>query len=113
MPSTNVTRSSSRVYQAKWVIQRNTAVLYGIFGFIDSTPYFPPREHLNEFFERGSDPCDQDGRMGGWAPFALSQDEYEEVKFWWISNHPSSLEDALGTSNWTEWCAVLIEGEDE
>src|SRR5262249_7930489 len=69
---------------AKQVLSADEAVLYGIFGIIGNSGYFPPREFLNEFLMVGSDPCDQDGRMGRWKPFALSPGEYDEVKAWWV-----------------------------
>src|ERR1700687_1673171 len=48
---------------AKQVLAANEAVLYGIFGVIGSSGYFPPRDFLNDFLRQGTDPCDQDGRM--------------------------------------------------
>ena len=50
----------------------------------------------------GSDPCDQDG-LTDWQPFSVSNDEYEELKAWWISNHPGTVEDALGENCWSDW----------
>jgi hypothetical protein len=63
---------SNSVETAKKVLTANTAVLYGIFGTIESSGYFPPSKFLNQFLAQGNDPCDQDGRMSKWPPFTLS-----------------------------------------
>src|SRR5262245_16266178 len=54
---------------AKQVLTADEQVLYGIFGHIGTSGYFPPYEFLNEFLMVGCDPCDQDGRMANWQPF--------------------------------------------
>ena len=60
------------VETAKLVLEADEAVLYGIFGLIGASVYFPPRDFLNEFLMVGNDPCDQDGRMSGAVrPLAL------------------------------------------
>jgi hypothetical protein len=96
------------VETAKRVLTANEAVLYGIFGQISAFPYFPPRPFLNEFLMGGSDPCDQDRRMGTWTPFALSSEEYREVKEWWAQSHPGSVENALGARCWNDWAQVIL-----
>lgn len=42
---------------AKRVLDENTKVLYGIFGVISGSGYFPPLPFLNEFLMAGSDSC--------------------------------------------------------
>ena len=94
---------------AKRVIETNSKVLYGIFGVIESSGYFPPRPFLNEFLAVGHDPCDQDGRMAPWQPFALTAAEYDAVKTWWFSSHPSSVESQLGVQCWSDWVQEILE----
>jgi hypothetical protein len=65
---------------AKNVLLENATVMYGVFGVIEESGYFPPREFLNEFFMSGHDPCDQDRRMKPWIPFAVSDEEYLAIK---------------------------------
>jgi hypothetical protein len=98
---------------AKQVLEDNQNVLYGVFGHVATSPWFPPARFLNEFLGVGHDPCDQDERMGHWKPFALTNDEYEEVKRWWLTNHPNSNEDELGVSSWDEWVFHLLHGQYE
>ena len=93
---------------AKQVLAANEAVLYGIFGVIGSSGYFPPRALLNEFLMRGNDPCDQDGRMDAWQPFALSPEEYREVKAWWVAGHADAVEDSLGVDSWDDWVQEIL-----
>ncbi len=93
---------------AKRVLAENTAVLYGIFGIVDSSGFFPPREFLNQFLVQGSDPCDQDGRMSDWQPFILPPQDYLEVKEWWMVNHPGASEDDLGAECWDEWIQTIL-----
>ena len=57
---------------AKKVLKENSEVLYGTFGIIESSGFFPPINFLNDFLKIGSDPCDQDGRMDNWKPFSLN-----------------------------------------
>ena len=93
---------------AKQVLAANEEVLYGIFRHIGSSGYFPPREFLNEFLLRGHDPCDQDGRMSAWQPFAVSPEEYRELKAWWIGGHAGAAEDGLGTDCWGDWVQEML-----
>ncbi len=93
---------------AKNVLSENAKVLFGIFGVIESSGYFPPRRLLNEFLSGGSDPCDQDQRMERWTPFTLNELEYEDVKRWWLSEHPDAIVDDFSVSNWSEWSVHLI-----
>ena len=102
----------SGVEDAKRVLTDDEAVLYGIFGMIGHSGYFPTRELLNEFLMAGNDPCDQDGRMDSWLPFALQPDAYEEVKEWWIANHPGTVVSDLGQMSWDEWIEVILNPED-
>lgn len=94
---------------AKKVIMENTNVQFGIFGVIDSSGYFPPKKFLNQFLMAGSDPCDQDGRMESWRPFALNEDEYEIIKEWWLAGHTGTTVDDLGEENWDGWAVEIIE----
>ena len=98
----------SSIEAAKQVLAADEAVLYGIFGPIGSSGYFPPRPFLNEFLMRGSDPCDQDGRMPRWHPFTLSPDEYLAVKTWWQVGHPGAVEADLGTGCWDDWVQEIL-----
>ena len=90
------------------IINENTHVIYGIFGIIDSSGYFPPLDFINEFFSGGSDPCDQDFRMGSWRPFKIDKFEYEKVKLWWIDNHKGCLESTLGCECWDDWIQYIL-----
>lgn len=94
------------------VLKADEEVLYGIFGIIGTSAYFPPRDFLNEFFMVGSDPCDQDGRMSLWEPFALTPVEYDEVKAWWVTDHPGTVESDLGVGCWRDWVQVILNPED-
>jgi hypothetical protein len=100
---------TAQIKLAKEVLTANTKVLYGIFGQIESSGYFPPRLFLNEFFMGGSDPCDQDERMGRWTPFALSVDDYSVIKQWWIEHHPGAIEVTLGQNGWDDWIASILD----
>ncbi len=93
---------------AKQVLEANAGVLYGIFGVIEGTGYFPPLPFLNEFLAKGYDPCDQDGRMADWVPFTLSPEAYAEVKSWWLKRNPGAVEDALEATSWEEWVQTLL-----
>jgi hypothetical protein len=97
--------------RAKDVLERNEQVLYGIFGVIASSGFFPPRDFLNEFLLWGSDPCDQDGRMTPWIPFSLSVEAYDEIRNWWVANHPGTIEDSLGAATWNDWVCELLDPE--
>lgn len=99
---------SDSVKAAKMVLTANTAVLYGIFGMIESSGFFPPREFLNQFLQSGHDPCDQDRRMDSWSPFALSPQEYLEVKEWWQIAHAGANEDSLGADCWDDWVQEIL-----
>jgi hypothetical protein len=94
---------------AKQVLAADEAVLYGIFGVIGSSGFFPPRGFLNEFLMRGHDPCDQDGRMAPWRPFAVSPEEYRDLKAWWAGGHPGAVEDDLGTGCWDDWVQEMLD----
>jgi len=94
---------------AKKILVENTNVLYGIFGVVESSGYFPPQNFLNQFLVVGSDPCDQDGRMDSWRPFELNKDEYEIIKEWWLACHSGSVVDDLGEKNWDAWVVEIIE----
>jgi hypothetical protein len=96
------------VKTAKRVLEADEAVLYGIFGVIRGSGYFPLREFLNEFLMGGNDPCDQDGRMSGWQPFALSPEEYDEIKAWWAAGHPGAVASDLGVGCWSDWVQVIM-----
>jgi hypothetical protein len=93
---------------AKQVLADNEAVLYGIFGQVGSCGYFPPRLFLNEFLMRGHDPCDQDGRMPAWQPFAVAPDEYYDLKEWWAARHDGAVEDGLGVDSWDAWVQEIL-----
>jgi hypothetical protein len=97
---------------AKRVLTADEAVLYGIFGVIGGSGYFPPRQFLNEFLMAGCDPCDQDGRMGGWQPFTLSPGKYDDVKAWWMSGHLGAITSELGVESWNDWVQVILNPED-
>lgn len=97
------------INQAKRVLDENTKVLYGIFGVIDGSGYFPPLSFLNEFFLVGCDPCDQDERMGRWRPFTLTSSEYEVVKAWWVASRPNTIESQLGCECWGDWVQEILE----
>jgi hypothetical protein len=94
---------------AKKILIENTKVLYGIFGIIDTSAYFPPLVFLNEFFMVGNDPCDQDGRMECWNPFKLNEAEYSQVFLWWQSTRPESVVDNLNTADWSDWVQEILE----
>lgn len=100
---------ASSLEAAKQVLAANEAVLYGIFGVIGSSGFFPPCAFLNEFLIRGSDPCDQDGRMSDWQPFAVSPEEYRELKAWWVAYHAGAVEDCLGVDCWDDWVQVVLD----
>ena len=93
---------------AKRVLAADEAVLFGIFGVIGSSGYFPPCGILNEFLMRGYDPCDQDRRMSGWPPFEVTLEEYHELKNWWVAHHAGAVEDGLGTACWDDWVQEVL-----
>lgn len=97
------------ISKAKHILMENTQVLYGIFGMIDTSGYFPPLAFLNSFLMAGSDPCDQDGRMAPWRPFSLNEAEYGEVKAWWIASRPGTVESALNCESWDDWVQMILE----
>ncbi|AOE50247.1 hypothetical protein [Kangiella sediminilitoris] len=94
---------------AKSILTENSKVLYGIFGLIESSGFFPPRNILNQFLEQGYDPCDQDGRMDNWKPFTLNNEEYQVIANWWLSQHPVSSINDLGVSHWDDWSVKIID----
>ncbi|CAH0525772.1 hypothetical protein [Vibrio hippocampi] len=91
------------------ILSDNKKVMHGIFRFINGEKYFPPVEFINEFFEGGSDPCDQDCLMGEWEPFSLLEEEYQSVFNWWLRENPDAVIDYLNASDWSDWCVTLIE----
>ncbi|MGR4048935.1 hypothetical protein [Kosakonia cowanii] len=95
--------------QAIHILNANIHVPYGIFSIIDGSGYFPPLAFLNEFFLRGSDPCDQDCRMGTWRPFALSSEEYAVVKEWWFASNKNAAVADLGCACWDEWVQEILD----
>jgi hypothetical protein len=103
---------SDSVKTAKWVLEADEVVLYGIFGIIGGSGYFPPREFINEFLMVGHDPCDQDGRMESWHPFILAPDEYDVITSWWAIKHPGAVVSNLGVGNWNDWVQVILNPED-
>jgi hypothetical protein len=96
---------------AKSVLTENSQVLFGIFGTIKVSGYFPPRKFLNQFFSQGSDPCDQDGRMDNWKPFSINDNEYEAILNWWVSIYPNTVVDDLGQESWGSWSLEIVEME--
>ena len=98
-----------QVALAQRVLSDNAKVLYGIFGIISASGYFPPHSFLNEFLMGGSDPCDQDGRMENWRPFELSNREYLLILSWWQSKYPNTVEDSLNAENWNDWVQEILE----
>jgi hypothetical protein len=98
----------SSLESAKQVLEANEKVLYGIFGVIGSSGYFPPRDFLNDFLMQGNDPCDQDGRMSAWQPFAVSPEEYCQIKAWWMAGHTGAVEHALGADCWDDWVQEIL-----
>lgn len=98
-----------KVEKAKKVLLDDTRGLFGIFGIIETTGYFPPCSFLNEFFMEGHDPCDQDRRMESWESFLLSSSEYLELKEWWIAKHPGTEESSLDTECWDDWVQEVLE----
>lgn len=94
---------------ANAILLRDKHVMYGIFGLVAASGCFPPRPLLNEFLAQGCDPCDQDGRMESWPPFALSDAQYLLVSEQWIATHPGATVDALGVGCWADWASKIIE----
>ncbi|WP_180801671.1 hypothetical protein [Vibrio parahaemolyticus] len=94
------------------ILSENKKVRYGMFGYINGEKYFPPLEFFNDFLKGGNDPCDQDGLMGKWTPFTLSEEEYQVVLEWWRLENPDFVVDTLDASDWNDWCLTLIEMED-
>jgi hypothetical protein len=99
----------SPVEIAKRVLAANEVVLFGIFGCIKGSGYFPPREFLNEFLMGGNDPCDQDSRMGTWPPISLSPEEYRQVFSWWLTQHRDTVEDNLGAETFSDWVQKIFD----
>ena len=99
----------SKINIVKTILLENVKVLYGIFGVIKTSGYFPPRNFFNEFLIQGSDPCDQDGRMEKWIPFTLNEEEYIIIKDWWVDLYPNTNVDALNQNSWREWVQVILD----
>lgn len=98
----------SSFHAAKQVLTTNEAVLYGIFGVVSSSGIFPPQKFLNEFLMQGHDPCDQDRRMFSWQPFAMSAEEYRELKEWWVAGHVGTVEDDLAVDSFNDWVQEIL-----
>lgn len=98
-----------KISLAEKILFENTEVLYGIFGIINTSGYFPPYHFLNEFLLTGNDPCDQDGRMEGWIPFKLSYEEYLEVFSDWCHSYPNTTIDDLNAKSWNDWVQEILE----
>jgi hypothetical protein len=98
----------SNIEKAKEVLSENSEVLYGIFGVVKSSAYFPPLSFLNEFLILGYDPCDQDQRMKPWAPFKLTNDEYNILLNWWQLSNPNCSSNSLGTECWDDWVQIIL-----
>ena len=96
------------VERAARMLVADEEVQFGIFGHIGCSGFFLPREFLNEFLMWGSDPCDQDGRMPDWTPFAVSAEEYAALKAWWAGLHPGAVEDNLGATCWGDWSQEML-----
>lgn len=99
----------TNIENAQRILRTNSAILFGIFGAIEASNYFPPQDFINEFFLAGSDPCDQDGRMSDWKPFELNADEYLIVKDWWMALHPDAEVNSLGVTCWRDWVQKIID----
>ena len=88
------------------ILTANIHVPYGIF---DGSGYFPPLAFLNDFLLRGSDPCDQDCRMGTWRPFALTSEEYAIVTNWWLETNENAVVADLGCACWDDWVQEILD----
>jgi hypothetical protein len=104
----NQVKMNNSVELAKRVLAENEMVPYGIFGVVGVSGVFPPMDFLNEFLALGRDPCDQDGRQKACTPFALSDQDYDEVKAWWSAGHVGAIEDALGVDCWDDWVQEIL-----
>lgn len=102
----------NHIVQAIEVLARSSSLQGGIFRAISASLWFPPLSLLNEFLLSGHDACDQDERMRNWLPFSLSEDEYRQVKQWWLEKHPGATEDSLAQTNWRDWTVELLERQD-
>ncbi len=99
----------NNIEKVKNILEENTKVLYGIFGIIYDSGYFPPIKILNEFLMKGYDPCDQDGRMEKWTPLELNETEYKEIKKWWFNKYENTIEYDFGKNSWDEWIQEILE----
>jgi hypothetical protein len=43
------------------------------------------------------------------VPFALSPDEYNEVKAWWVAGHTGAIEDSLSAESWNDWVQEMLD----
>jgi hypothetical protein len=91
------------------ILTANIHVPYGIFSIIDGSGYFPPLAFLNAFLLQGSDPCDQDCRMGTWRPFALTSEEYATVKKWWLETNENAVVTDFGCECWDDWVQEILD----
>jgi hypothetical protein len=98
----------SSIATAKRVLRANEVGPFGIFGAIGLSGYFPPRQFLNEFLMKGFDSCDQDRQMSDWQPFAVTDEDYQEIKAWWVADHEGAIEDRLGTECWDDWVQEVL-----
>jgi hypothetical protein len=46
--------------------------------------------------------------MWEWHPFAVSPEEYRELKAWWVADHAGAVEDHLGTECWDDWLQEIL-----
>ncbi len=97
------------VTKVKKILSENLKVPYGIFGVIESTRYFPPRELLNQFLYKGYDPCVQYGKMNNWKPTVLNENQYSSIVEWWQIEHSNIKVDSLDKTNWNEWTNAILE----
>ncbi|WP_324766870.1 hypothetical protein [Pokkaliibacter plantistimulans] len=93
------------------VLTDDVTVIHGIFVAIKRSGFFPPAPFLNEFLEKGTDSCDQDGIMDRWTPFILSSEEYQTVLLWWLTQYPGTVVAGFGAVNWNEWVGVIVRGQ--
>ncbi len=99
----------TEVTKVKKILSENSKVPYGIFGVIESTRYFPPRELLNQFLYKGYDPCVQYGKMNNWKPTVLNENQYSSIVEWWKIEHSNIKVDFLDKTDWNEWTNAILE----
>lgn len=94
---------------ATTILEENTKILYGIFGVVIASGFFPTWHILNGFFSQGNDPCDQDGCMEAWRPFELDEEEYFVLLEWWLTVYPNSRVESFGVESWDDWIVEVVE----